>query len=107
MKTKILGSVIVLFLLSFAVQSQSYWNERRHNDNHKERISQGWRSGELTPREFKHLKKEQRKLHRAEKRMLRDGRLGPGERHKLHKMKKHHSRDIYRKKHNGHSRRFR
>ncbi len=105
MKTKILSVVIALFFISLSTQAQSYCNERRM-DHQRERIHQGWRSGELTAREFKHLSIEQRRLHRAEKRMWRDGRLGPVERHKLHRMKKHCSRDIWRKKHNA-NRRFR
>jgi hypothetical protein len=106
MKTKWFASFIVLFLFSIAAQSQPNRIERRFDENQRERIREGWRSGELTPREFSHLKREQRHLHRAERRMLRDGRLGPVERHRLHKMKRHCSRDIWKKKHNN-ERRFR
>jgi hypothetical protein len=100
MKTKMLCGVIALFFISITIQAQSYRRDWRFDDNQRARIHQGWRSGELTAREFRHLNKEQRRLHRAERRMMRDGRLGPVERHKLHRLKEHCSRDIWRKKHN-------
>jgi hypothetical protein len=90
MKTKIFSVIVACMFIAFAADAQSC---------QRERMRDGWRSGELTPREYKQLSMEQRKIHRTKMRMLRDGRLDPRERHKLHKMKKHNSRHIWREKH--------
>ncbi len=39
----------------------------------QQRIFRGYRSGDLTPREFRRLEREQAHIRRSEKRALRDG----------------------------------
>ena len=98
MKTRIL-SLCVLFIAFLGMsQAQTKFNQRH-------RIQEGWRSGELTPREMRYLGMEQKRFHHEKRRMLRDGKLDRCEKRKLHRMKKHSNRDIWREKHDGERRR--
>ena len=72
--------------------------ERERNQH--ARIHQGVKSGELTHAEAKHLRHEQKAIHREEKDFKADGKLTKGERRKLHHDQDKASRDIYREKHN-------
>jgi len=65
-----------------------------------ERIQQGVRSGELTPRETHRLRREQRAIKGEEAAMKSDGVLTPAERAKLQHDQNRASRHIYRAKHN-------
>lgn len=66
----------------------------------RHRIVQGHRSGELTRGETHHLVRQQQHINRVEKMARRDGHITPYERHKIHKLKKHQNREVYRFKHN-------
>ena len=67
------------------------------------RIRQGVRSGELTPREARHLRKGERHIARMERRAKADGQVTPRERARLNRAENRQSRRIYRLKHNGRS----
>jgi hypothetical protein len=65
-----------------------------------QRVQRGFRNGDITRKEFRHLNKEQRRIGRAYDRSRSDGRLNRQERHRLNKMQDRASRHIYRDKHN-------
>lgn len=73
-------------------------NDRQHNQ--RDRIGQGWRSGELTPRETYRLGRQQSRIGRTEARMRSDGRFTYRERARLHTRQDRASANIYAKKHN-------
>jgi septal ring factor EnvC (AmiA/AmiB activator) len=68
------------------------------------RIEQGVSSGELTRKETKYLKREQRRLHKKVRKFSRDGRLSSKERRKLTAGLDRASDNIYSFKHNESSR---
>ncbi|MCB1876805.1 MAG: hypothetical protein KDH88_12600 [Chromatiales bacterium] len=65
-----------------------------------DRIEQGRESGELTRREFRRLKKEQRQIALLERTFLEDGRLSRLERRLLKAKQDEASKNIFRLKHN-------
>ena len=67
------------------------------------RIRQGVQSGQLTPREARHLRRGERHIRRVERRTKSDGLVTRGERARLNHMENRESRRIYRLKHNGRS----
>ena len=77
--------------------------DRREWRQHQ-RIQQGWRSRELTPREWTRLRAGQRHVHRMEWRARRDGHIDRLERRGLTRTQNWESRRIYRLKHNGETR---
>lgn len=72
-----------------------YRQERQHD-----RIRHGIRSGELTRKEAKSLRKQQRHIARLERRFERDGHLNRYERRTLRRELDSASQRIYRLKHN-------
>jgi hypothetical protein len=64
-----------------------------------QRIEQGWRSGELTQREYGRLRFELRDIERNQQFFMADGRLSPRERGQLQARLDNLSREIYRQKH--------
>ena len=67
--------------------------------NQENRIDQGIRSGQLTPKEAGKLEAEQAKIRQTEQRMKSDGNLTAKERQKLDNMQDRASSHIYRHKH--------
>ena len=67
------------------------------------RMRQGVQSGQLTPREARHLRKSERHIRRMERRAKADGVVTPGERARLNHAQNRESRRIHRLKHNGRS----
>lgn len=64
------------------------------------RIYQGVNSGQITPREFRLLEREQARIRAAEARMKADGRYTRRERYRTHQMLDRSNRHIYWAKHN-------
>ncbi|HEY0336068.1 MAG TPA: hypothetical protein VGC70_01915 [Burkholderiales bacterium] len=64
-----------------------------------QRIEQGWRSGELTRREYARLRFELRDIQRNEQYFMADGRMSRSEWNQLQARLDNLSRDIYRQKH--------
>jgi hypothetical protein len=65
------------------------------------RIYQGVRRGQIGPREYRHLERQQDRTARMRSRFLHnDGHIGPRERRVLQHRLNHTSRSIYRSRHN-------
>jgi len=70
------------------------------------RIHEGRASGDLTHREAARLNKQQRHIHRTERRAKADGTVMRGERKKLNHEQNRASRNIRRQKHDGQTKDF-
>jgi hypothetical protein len=73
---------------------------QKRMENQENRIEQGVKSGQLTPREAGKLETEQARIQQNEERMKADGKLTAGERERLTRQQNKASKDIYRLKHN-------
>ena len=73
---------------------------RHRAQNQHQRIRQGVKSGELTRREAKNLRDDQKDLHQDVMLAKADGKVTKGERKIIRKEENKDSREIYRKKHN-------
>ena len=71
----------------------------------RQRIKEGVRSGELTPREAKRLRAEQRMIRREERAYYADGYLSRGERRALYRDLRDANRHIYNQTHDAQTRR--
>jgi CRISPR/Cas system-associated endoribonuclease Cas2 len=92
--TKLFAPVLLgALLLPFAAQAQ---NINARQDEQRERIQAGVRSGQLTKREARHLRQREAKIRKAEARDRRDGgRLTEAERTRLQQRLRNTSRAIY------------
>lgn len=70
----------------------------------RQRIQQGIRSGELTPREAQRLMAEQQQIERMQHRFMSDNRINPFERQRLMAELEDASRNIWREKHDAQDR---
>lgn len=80
--------------------SNRYDRIEKRMDNQRHRIRNGVRSGELTRKEAKRLRKQQRKIARLERRFMRDGFLDRREYREINSRLDTASNRIYRLKHN-------
>jgi len=102
MKAKIIISLIAMvFILgtiniSHAEDNRFDRRQRRQND----RINDGIKNGNITPREYNYLNRERNQIRRTERHVKRDGYISPKERHRLDQMQDRTDNDIYRAKHN-------
>jgi hypothetical protein len=93
------GVVLTLFsVTAMADHGASRVDRREHHQN--SRIRQGTKSGELTKHEQRRAARDQKKIHRAEKRAEADGEVTTKEKRHLENMQDRASKDIYRMKHN-------
>ena len=103
MRTILTISFGVLVCLAFAVSdasAQRRGNINQRQQNQRERISNGIRSGELTARETARLAREQAHIYRMEARFRRSGdEFTNRERYRLQRELNQSSRHIYRQKH--------
>lgn len=101
MKIKLIAGVLAAAAVSTALPAAAQVAARQ--DNQAARIEQGVRSGELTPRETRHVARQQGRISRTEDRMRarHGGRLTYRERARLARMQNHASQTIRRAKHNG------
>lgn len=89
-----------------AIAARGYDDDHRQNrieqriDRQHQRIKQGVRSGELTRKETKRLRKQHRSIVKLERRLSWDGHLGRHDRRTLHRKLDAASEWIYRLKHN-------
>lgn len=76
---------------------------RKRAENQQDRIAQGIKSGQLTPREAAGLERKEARLNREVRDMRQDngGKLTPKERARINRQQNRLSRDIYREKHDG------
>jgi polyhydroxyalkanoate synthesis regulator phasin len=89
-------SAILLFTCSLETHAARRDNRQA---NQGARIREGVKSGELTHREAKRLRKEQRAINRTERRMEADGEVTTREKARLERMQDRACKDIYRQKH--------
>ena len=98
MKSKFFLAVLMVTLVSIGANAQTI---KEKNRNERARIDNGIRSGQITPREAHHLKKERRHIHHSMRKAKRhDGRVGYAERKHIRHEQRKTSRDIYKAKHN-------
>lgn len=93
-----LGSMLLLSNLALAETRDPGVNARQRNQ--ERRIEQGRHSGQLTPREYRQLNRQQTHIRRMERRMQSDGRFTWRERARVHHRQNQASRNIFCKKHN-------
>jgi hypothetical protein len=85
--TKLLLSIIMGILLSFGLNAQvfTYHHSADHSPEQRisKKIKKGIRSGELSKREVKNLKKEYRKIENMKRKAWRDGYIDRRERRRI------------------------
>lgn len=97
---KTLLVVIFFFFGIGAIHAQETPRADVRQANQNTRIQEGRTSGVLTRRESKMLRKEQRHIHRAERRTKADGDVTRAERRRLERKQDRANRHIYRAKNN-------
>lgn len=97
-RVTIIACMFMMSAAAFAGTNDPVIQQREANQ--QQRIEQGVRSGQLTPREAGRLEGQQARLQQNEARMKADGNLTPRERARLTREQNRSSRNIYRKKHN-------
>jgi hypothetical protein len=97
MRKLVVGSLGLLLVAAPAFAGEV----RERQERQAERIHQGVKSGQLTPREAGALRAQQRHINQTREHALaNDGRIGPGEARHLTREQDVANRDIYRLKHN-------
>ena len=99
--------VAALFVGSFAIASNAQTATPvvdKREDNQKDRIRDGVKSGELTKAEAHRLRKGERHIERTEAKAKADGVVTPAERAKLDKKQDRESKRIYKQKHDAQKR---
>ena len=95
----IVTTVLLAGLLGFSqAVSATGFKDRQHQQNR--RIQRGIVSGQITPREAKHLYRDQRQIRQLQRHFLADGNLSRRERNTLKERLDRSSNRIYRYKHN-------
>ncbi len=97
-KLMFLGLILTLFSAAVSAQQASGESIRR------QRMEEGYRSGELTRHEMRRLHKDHTRYQMEKRRDFRDGRISRHERHRLHRMHRHENRELHRFRHNHHHR---
>lgn len=102
MKTFIIGALALTMASTFAAPSfaQTYRSEAREA-RQDYRIERQLRRGEITPREYRRLMRQQERIDRSQRRAARDGVITWRERQRIERQQNRASRNIYRKSHNG------
>ena len=100
MKNRILGVLILLFVSIFSLVAQdAFRSDHRKSRNQHERMRDGFKQGDLTPRECGKLRHQQREFRFAKKMALRDGRISRCEKKELRRLKHRNDRNIYSERH--------
>ena len=102
-KAMILVAVLALGIGSVAAQTATPRVTKRQV-HQQERIKQGVKSGELTPRETRRLEREQGKIAVDKAKAKSDGVVTPSGRAKLTREQNRANRHIYRQKHDAQTR---
>jgi len=95
-------TVMALFgALALPAVAQSNHEINQRKVKQQDRIAQGVRSGQLTPRETRHLEAREAHINHQEARMkaANGGHLTPAERARINREQNRTSRAIYRQKH--------
>jgi hypothetical protein len=98
MKRTALATLVVVLGASLAAGAAEVDRRERRQ---QERIAEGVRSGELTPRETARLERKEARLHREieRDRAANGGTLTPAQRRRVNRQQNRLSRQIYREKH--------
>jgi len=99
MKLKVLGAAVLILTLGINTSEA-----QQRTRVQKQRVKQGVRSGELIRAETRSVASMHRDTRRDVRRAKSDGVITRRERKEIHRDKRHTSRAIYRKKHNGRQR---
>jgi hypothetical protein len=99
MKKIILISAFLTTIVIIGANAQTTVADSRETAQ-RVRIHEGRTSGEVTHREAAHLNKQQRRIHRTERRVKADGEVTRHERRRLAKEQNRANRHIRRAKHN-------
>ena len=100
MKTRMLTTMaggLAVFLMVGNLSWAGTINQRQRRQ--QQRIWRGYRSGDLTTREFRRLEREQAHIRRSEARARRDCNFSPRERIRIQREQNRASRDIFRQRH--------
>ena len=106
MKLQKFALLAALTVLPLSAIAQTTYGERHdingRKENQQDRIAQGDRSGQLTPRETAHLERQEGRINHEEHAMRRadGGHLTAADRHTLARQQNRESARIYRDKHN-------
>ena len=75
---------------------------QQRKENQQDRIAQGVKSGQLTPKETAHLEKKEAQINKEERkdRAANGGKLTPQDKKQITRQQNRESRKIYRAKHN-------
>ncbi|SFN71411.1 hypothetical protein SAMN05660284_02110 [Formivibrio citricus] len=95
----LIASVLGVLFSATAFANDPATTETQRNINQQQRIEQGLKSGQLTPREAARLEGEQARIERTEAKAMKDGTVTPEEQRRINAMQNKASRDIYREKH--------
>ena len=90
---------LILAMTSGIIYAQTTALVDTRQQTQQTRIREGVASGEVTHRESKRLRAEQRHIRRAEQRAKADGKVSRHERARLHRKQRAASRDIRLQKH--------
>jgi hypothetical protein len=97
--------IVLSVFLIFASSTDSLAARRdNRQDRQQGRIHQGVKSGELTKREARKLRAEQKNIRRAERRAESDGNVTNKEKAKIERMQDRASENIYQQKHDSQDR---
>ena len=89
----------LLFILTLAIVGSVSVSAQTVQQN--KRIQHGVVNGELTKKETRQLKKQQKKLKRIKRKAMKDGVVTPKEQARIQKQEAKLNRNIYRQKHDG------
>lgn len=102
MRNLILAASALAATLVAAAPAQAQSYDRYRDWRQEQRIHDGWRHGQISPREYYRLQREQARIDRYHWRSRHDdGRLSWRERERLAALRDRASRDIYRDRHDG------
>jgi hypothetical protein len=92
-----------IFAQATPTPGKNDYNVNQRKENQQDRIAQGVKSGQLTPRETSRLEHQEAGINKEERGMRAqdNGHLTKADRKTLHQQQNQESRRIYRDKHNG------
>lgn len=90
----ILGLILLVLSAAASAQIASGDNFRRH------RVERNFDHRQLTRPERFQLRRDHLRYERTRRHALRDGRIGPLERRRLHHIRRHNRHEVYRFRHN-------
>lgn len=93
------AAMLAAFTLSAFAQAPNTSRIDQRQAKQQERIDQGVKSGQITPREAARLEKGQQRVEKMEAKATADGRLTPKERAAIERAQDRQNRQIARQKH--------